>query len=347
MHRCAKCVLPETYPGAQLGSNGICNHCISHQQEELKDEKELLQEFALHRSETKEYDCIVPLSGGRDSCYALWVVTKKYNMRALAVNYDSGFAVEQAKENIINACKNVGADFIFVKSKRNIQKKLLADYLQAHISDGLLEIDKVVCFGCDIGYTGTVYKTAKAKAIPLIIWGDSTSESTAIGRGQLYPPLDKIAQLKRKIRHLLNIKLVWHKLLLHQEFPTRRKWPEIKEIHLFDYLRWDEEVILKTIQAQLDWRAPADAVSTWRFDCKLHEIHRHFWTDLWGFTQADELYSKMIRDGQLSREEALQRLHRENRSIDVQVIKDIFRELHLSEKQIDTIFSYTRQGTAE
>ena len=76
LKRCKKCVLPETYPYVDLDAKGVCRYCREHKPIKIKGEKLLLDEIQKYKSSNGEPDCIVALSGGRDSCYGLHYIKK-------------------------------------------------------------------------------------------------------------------------------------------------------------------------------------------------------------------------------------------------------------------------------
>ncbi len=84
--RCTKCVLPETTPKITFNENGVCNYCETYRRFELQGEEKLLKILDAHRNPRKKYECIVNVSGGRDSAYTLLKVSKDYGMKVRAVN---------------------------------------------------------------------------------------------------------------------------------------------------------------------------------------------------------------------------------------------------------------------
>ena len=91
MKRCTQCIMPETVPGITFDNDGICSFCQSYQKETYLGQKKLDQIVATAKSRNNKYDCIVPLSGGRDSTYVLYVARAIYDLKVLAVNYDNEF----------------------------------------------------------------------------------------------------------------------------------------------------------------------------------------------------------------------------------------------------------------
>ncbi len=97
--RCTRCVLPDTIPNIEFDEDGVCNHCRTHRSLRYKGEAALERKLDLHRDSGRKYNCIVAVSGGRDSSFALWKMVKEYDMRVLAVNYENPFTSQQARAN--------------------------------------------------------------------------------------------------------------------------------------------------------------------------------------------------------------------------------------------------------
>lgn len=87
----------------------------------------------------------------------------------------------------------------------------------------------------------------------------------------------------------------------------------IERIDLFHYIPWKEEEVLSRIKSELNWDYPHNLESTWRFDCMIGHLKDALYMKTLGLTEKDEFYSRMIREGFITREEALERLEKENR----------------------------------
>lgn len=76
MIRCSNCLLPETNPNISFDSEGICNYCHNHKKIEYLGEEKLKELLANYRGKGKPYDCVIGLSGGRDSSFTLLKMVK-------------------------------------------------------------------------------------------------------------------------------------------------------------------------------------------------------------------------------------------------------------------------------
>ena len=81
VQRCSKCVLPHTFPYISFDAQGVCNYCKNYiVRNEPKPIEELTDLLEPYRRNGKP-DCIIPFSGGRDSCYTLHLAVKKLGLR--------------------------------------------------------------------------------------------------------------------------------------------------------------------------------------------------------------------------------------------------------------------------
>lgn len=331
--RCKRCILPSTVPGITFNRDGICNYCLDYSKDKVLGKKELDKIITSSKYKNNKYDCIVPISGGRDSTFTLYVAKAIYNLKVLAVNYDNEFRTNQALINMKRACKILDVDFISIRSKRNIAQKIVKNSMLFFASFYGFPLGGV-CSGCVYGYKGVVYRAALQHRVPLILWGNSQIENTAYIREKAFGGL----KLKwSKLSQLLNIgfyKSEYCRLLQRLEFHVpgniiiHRKRPilknrNIREISFFDYIPWNREEIKNTIMEELGWEKPRGQVSTWKTDCILHPVVNYFFIRMFGCSKDCFGYCKMINSGQMERQEAL----RQEEEIVESVMKNIRRLL--------------------
>jgi hypothetical protein len=316
MNRCKRCIIPDTVPGITLDDEGICNLCRSYKPPQYMGEEALDELVASIKGKGEHYDCIVPISGGRDSSFVLYTAAAKLGLRVLAVNYDNEFRADQAIRNIRTAAGKLGVDLLEIGSKRNIATKIVRHEIRHVLPQGLPAIIMVLCIACSYGYKAVTYRMAVKYRVPLVIWGSSQvekSEDTAVRAFAEIQQRSGIAGSRSLFSKLFD----WYYHLLQRiEFhvpgnpiladrPVTLNNPNVKEISLFDYLPWDRHLIKETIMSKLDWRKPEDHVSTWRTDCILHDMVAFCFVNPLGCSKACFGYSNMINSNQMTREEAL------------------------------------------
>jgi ribosomal protein S8 len=117
---CNKCLLDDSIEGVILDSNGVCNYCNEYKPIVAYSESQLLKILQKARKKKRIYDALVPLSGGKDSTYVLYLAVKKYNLRVLTYTYDNGFMSDYAKQNIKSSIAKCKIDHIWVKHNEEL-----------------------------------------------------------------------------------------------------------------------------------------------------------------------------------------------------------------------------------
>lgn len=351
MKRCTRCIMPATVPGITFNEDGVCSHCLSYQNISYLGEKALEDIVNPLRNENNQYDCIVGLSGGRDSTFVLYMAKAVFNLKVLAVSYDNEFRNDHALVNMERACRILGVDFITVRSKRSVAKKLVKNNIRSAHTFGKFGL----CGACMYGYTSAVYRAAERYKIPMIFWGESQQEAT---QEMEQKALTALSFSNSRYKKLLSINFYlaeYYRLLQRLEFPVpgnsalkrtakaELKNKDIREIRLFDYVKWDRELIKKTITEKLGWERPAGHTSTWRTDCTLHVLVNYCYYKLLGCTKDCFGYAKMINSGQMDREAALQQ---EDDIIATfpETIKELLEDkIGLSQKETESVLSFKIQ----
>jgi hypothetical protein len=114
---CWRCVLDSSIPGVRFDADGICNHCRIHDRlarlypggEVGRRDLERISTTIRTRGANRRYDCVVGVSGGRDTSYCLHM-TKELGLRPLAVHFDNGWDADVAKHNLRKLCSKMGVD---------------------------------------------------------------------------------------------------------------------------------------------------------------------------------------------------------------------------------------------
>ena len=124
MKYCKKCLYPDTKPQLVFNEEGICSACTNHLLKNNidweKKNKQFLDILEKHRSnDGSNYDCIIPVSGGKDSTYQTYMIKKKFGLNPLVVNFHPHDQTEIGRKNI-KKCLNAqnmriylnGTDFL-------------------------------------------------------------------------------------------------------------------------------------------------------------------------------------------------------------------------------------------
>lgn len=171
--QCKICIADTTIPGISFDKNGTCSLCEFHERlsKLYPENEESIAAFQKQvdrikqKSKNKKYDCIIGLSGGRDSTYLLYVAVKVWDLRVLAVHFNDGFDNPTAGENMLKACKKLGVELRTITSDFRECKDLKIVDLKA--STPLLNN------GTDIGIGAALYGVACKENVKYIFYGQS------------------------------------------------------------------------------------------------------------------------------------------------------------------------------
>jgi len=339
--RCKKCILPETHPSISFDQNGVCNFCNEYKPITYRGE-EALRKILDETISESNWDCLVPLSGGRDSSYTLYQLVSKYGKKVLAYNYDNGFVDDAAKQNIKRIVDKLNVQVVYRKSERNIQCRHVSAILKMNVHKTPGHVMAFLCSGCRNGIWGGAYQVAEKYKIPLIVFGESAIESGGFKKyliPQFMPtPTEKMKFLIKKPLNFIQRKYLT--FLLNKEFPLTISNQQVRKINFFDYEAWDEVKIVSTIKKYLGWRQTAE--SSWRFDCHIHALVNLMVYQLIGMTEKDELYSRQIREGKLTREQALIRIEQanKNRTKELDIAEKVLNHMGLNKEEKKKILDF-------
>ena len=118
---CTRCILPETFPGIAYDEAGVCNYCHSHEPVTVAGEDRLLATLDRYRDSGGEYDCIVPISGGRDSAYVLHQMVRKYGMNVQALTVDSGFILPEGIRNVEKITRALDVPHVWLRDQKAVE----------------------------------------------------------------------------------------------------------------------------------------------------------------------------------------------------------------------------------
>ena len=327
MRRCTKCILPETFPGIEFGEDGVCNQCLSsdhHEKDRALGRDKLIERIrSLPRGE--RFDCVVPLSGGKDSTYILYYVVRDLGLRPVALSYDAGYQVPVAKENVRNACRILSVPIVWARPPRGTQRRLLR--LSIQISR-IHRKRHFTCTNCESMLRNAAVQTARRAGAPIVFWGSSLMESynvqilhpdrsmmptylRSIGRMLLSPK--KLMTMGRSAPALVLYAAVSISQRLQAGIPLRdailpfkiipfpKGAPQV--IRFYDYIRWDSVRAIEFLKRELQWRHPPGKAS--RFDCRLHAFGNYQSLLTRGLTGDGFASCRLIRAGKIGRERAM------------------------------------------
>lgn len=313
---CTTCVLPDNYPGIDFDADGVCNFCRSHEASRYLGPAALEEAIA---ASTKGADgrprCIVPVSGGKDSTYVLYYLVKVLGVDAVAMNYDGGFTHPDATANLRKMTDRLGVELVTVR--RTHQRKLMVGNLRAYLERPTPSMVPLMCTGCRIGIVGSACQVAKEQGSDTIVMGWSHIEEAPFkanslkedGGSVLRGLVKNVLQNPRylvKGGPLTQVADYVHSYARVRDWgtPLRMLYPGIRHVSFFDFIDYDPERVQRTVMEEVGWTSP-DPENSWRFDCTVKLLLGYLYRSAWGFTADHDYLSAKIREGYITREQAL------------------------------------------
>ncbi len=129
MQYCKRCVMPDTKPGLVIDNEGICSACRSVEKKHLIDWDARAQRLKalsdqVRGSNGNGYECIVPVSGGKDSAYQAYMMSKVYKLKVLCINVTAHLQTYEGIQNLNSMVSNLGVDLIKINVRPSIQQKI-------------------------------------------------------------------------------------------------------------------------------------------------------------------------------------------------------------------------------
>lgn len=168
MKYCKNCVMPDTKPGIKFNSDGICYACLHAKKKKNINWKKRKQQLHLIcdqiRGKNKNgYDCIVPVSGGKDSIFQVYIMSEVYNLKTLAVSVPAHLLTKEGIINLNSLVSNLSVDLIKITLKPSMYKNLKLICLN-NLGNPAYADHRSIFSG--------VMRTAINFRIPLVVWGE-------------------------------------------------------------------------------------------------------------------------------------------------------------------------------
>jgi len=327
--RCSVCILPVGLPGLNLDQNDKCNCCrefeasYSKKANSLQSQNKDKFEAIIKRLKGKgKYDCLVGLSGGKDSSYVLSVLIKKYNMKVLAFNFNNGFQHNQAIRNIENLVNKLGVDLIIYKPNQHMMRKLFRAFL--------LRAGEF-CTPCNMLIDATSYRIARQHGIKVIMSGESE---------YLAPGLEGVSISRyydRKYYLEVAKSLVTHRereCYIGPPYPFKAIRRLLgKGIYIISVPKFLKPSFMEIhdVLKEIGWEQPAGTIQ--HGDCLLNPIKDYIYYKKWGCSEVTGLYSALIRKGEISREEGLRKATAEEYSKVPAILPEFLNTIGITESE--------------
>ncbi len=332
---CSKCVYPQVSVNLEL-VDGICTACKTSEVFEAADEKfwdkrrilfeEVVNQVKSLKDRNKNYDCIIPVSGGKDSYYQAHIVASNYGLKPLLVTYHGNNYLPEGDYNRDRMREVFDADHIVFGPSVEVLKKL-----------NRIAFRKMgdMNWHAHCGIFTYPIRMSVALNIPLVIWGEIAWDIS----GMFHP--DDMVEFSSRTRHEHGLRgFEWDSMIndsqdrLTEQDLLWAKYPEDSEIlaagsrgiYIGNFFKWEPNSHAKEMIDLYDWKPSEKPFQrTYRTMSNLDDRYENGIHDLlkfikFGYGRASDHASKDIRAGLMSREEGMEMV----RKYDHVVSDDLF-----------------------
>ena len=312
MRYCSNCVMPDTKPGVWLDERGFCNGCRAKEIKAKIDWDERFKELELIVNDIKKanhpfYDCIVAVSGGKDSWYQAAVLAEHFGLKVLCVTLAPHLPTTEGIENLNNMIKDLNVDHMKITLKpstfRKIRKKCFLRQGEPNWAEHAAMFSSVV-------------NTALLYEVPLVVWGEDISfEFGGLQRSDSKPSalaIDKSDLIKEKtILDWLDEDISKRDVFFYQ-YPDYKKLEDanVQSIYLGHFVKWNgrknyEFVKSRGFTGRRQGPLPGNYLDYDNIDEKLCEINIWFKYLKFGFWRATDQTCYDIWNDNLDRDKAV------------------------------------------
>lgn len=310
---CKNCLYTKNHPlNIVFDKDGICSGCRVHEEKDnldwFKREKILLNILSSYRGKSKKnYDCIIPITGGKDSYFIVDLIKNKYNMKPLLVSYNKHYNTKLGIRNLQYLKTIFHCDCIESTTNPAFSKKLTRHTLSKIGS---------IYWPNHLGTTTFPVQVAVNLKIPLIIWG----VHQGVDQVGMFSHTDEVEMTRkyRKEHDLMGYEAedmisesegIFERDMAKYFYPSNKSIEAIgvRGIYLGNYIRWDSKTQHELMIKKYDYQTSPQTRTNNPYDnvdCFLYsDVHDYIKFIKQGYGKITDHVSREIRLKHLKRNE--------------------------------------------
>ena len=357
MRYCQRCCYPEnTKPTIIFDDEGVCSGCRTFEERQKVDWVKKREEFGLLLEEYKErarkngaaYDCIIPISGGKDSHYQAHLVTQVFKLKPLFVAYNHSYNSKIGMQNLTNMVEKFGCDLLRYSTNPKTAKKL-SRYMLKKVGD--------MTWHYHAGIMTFPIQVAVNYKVPLIIWGEH-GMSFMFG---MYNFEDKVEFTKKhRQEHLMrgfepddiledpdNTEISKADLAPFV-YPTDDELANVgvRGIYVSNYDPWDAKTHAEMMIKMYGFQTYQKRQTTFNLYEKLEDFfqdtHNYLKYLKFGYSRCTDHASMEIRHQRMTREDGIKMIERYEHLVRPKNLDSFLKFTELTEKEFDESVDHLR-----
>lgn len=339
MKFCTKCIMPDTRPHITFDNKGVCIACQNHEKKKSVNWDARFEELKVlcdkyRRKNGGVYDCIIAVSGGKDSHYQVHVMKEVMGMNPLLITVEDFFTMTEAgKHNLQNISEAFGCNIVSFKPNRRAAK-IISRYMFEKYGRPLWYVDRLL-------YTVPLYYAA-ALNIPLLVYGENVSyeyggiddEETYSARGQVFNGVAPDVDLDELVEAG-----VPRDELAYLEAPSKEVLDKLDPIYLSYFVEWNS---IKNYEYSKrhgfkdlthEWDRTNHIENFNQIDSYGYLLNAWMKFPKYGHAYATDYAARWVRYGLLTREQAVQLAEDKDHNVDPKIVEDFCNFTGMSIKE--------------
>lgn len=323
MKRCTKCLMPETAPNIEFNDDGVCLAC--QRAENKIDRESRLNELDIickaYRKNDNNYDCIIPVSGGKDSFFQVYWMKIKMGMNPLLVSVTDEW--EHTKAGIHNnhrICEAFRCDCITLRLNPQMVKETTRWGFEETGSTN---------WAVDSAIYAWPLQMAIKLGIKLVVYGENVAWEYGHKIGvDTYSAKE---QIKNTVVNIDCIPPIWGNEKNCIKYPAPEEIDGIDSIYLSYFTGWDGTENLKIAKEygfrtlEYEWDRAGYIDDFWQIDSVGYLCNYYLKYAKYGYSKATDVASHLIRYGHIARDKAIEIVRKKEGQIDKKVVDDFIR----------------------
>jgi len=328
--------MPNTRPGSVFNDEGICQACLNYDKRkdvDWEDRMKQLKEICdKHRRDDGKYDCVIPVSGGKDSHFLVYIMKEKMKMNPLLITVGTPFTTTKAGESNL----------------RNIKDRFNCDHLQFDLSIDLfrratrLAFEK---FGEPLRFVEAVIYTMPIKlaikfGISLMIYGENSAFEYGSSTEDKFSAKEHIKNIFKKHSPEFWQEYGFDKKELNSVLsPTDEELEKMEPIFMSYFDQWSSTKHLELAQQYGfqslgdEWKREGYIEDFEQIDSIAYIIHLWLKYPKFGFQRTSDVASRRVREGLLTKEEAKKLIQENDHKIDHRAMEDFISFCNYTEEE--------------